>query len=131
MSYDWIRIQYDFSLKKLSLSKDVNCGEMVAKARTCQITPTETKASHANRIRRNGRGALKLEVSSPTTCRLSRRSFTGLLATSLLSACGGAMRFPLGNSGQAELTERGVNIIRVTSKNIALYAQGNRVWDLT
>ena len=63
-----------------------------------------------------------MEVSSLTTCRLSRRSFTGLLATSLLSACGGAMRFPLGNSGQAELTERGVNIIRVTSKNIVLYA---------
>lgn len=63
----------------------------------------------------------KLDLNSSTKGRLSRRTFAALFATSLLGACGGAMRFPVNDSGQVELTKRGVNIIRVTSDNIALY----------
>jgi polysaccharide biosynthesis/export protein len=63
-----------------------------------------------------------LKDNLSTNGRLSRRHFTVLFSTSLLSACGGAMGFPVNDNGQAALAERGVNIIRVTADNIALYA---------
>lgn len=65
-----------------------------------------------------------LDFPTRPNTRLSRRSFAALLTTGLLGACGGAMRFPVSDSGQEGFAERGINIIRVTSDNIALYADG-------
>lgn len=60
--------------------------------------------------------------ASRARMQIRKRPMIALVAATLvLTACSGQMRFPVSTEGQAELAKQNINVIQITTENIALH----------
>jgi polysaccharide export outer membrane protein len=62
-----------------------------------------------------------VSIDKPRNAKIARRTALALLAGTSLSACAGGMTFPVSEEAQEPLAERGINVIRISTKNIEQY----------